>query len=173
VLLAPWLIRTRNHLLPFVFHSCSQVTVPSAPSFSSPSTVSLEATTDNPYLGAPAGNYTPAASDAIDHDLSASVKTFLANGTQIELSGASAYLFPLGPTKIRHTVTNSFGLTAELNVTIRVVDTTVPVVTVTGASSIVVNSTTAAYAGKVSGPAVVFAPQRPAVAANSLGCAHR
>jgi hypothetical protein len=122
----------------------------------------FEATTNSPYLGARIGQlYVPFASDPVDGDLSAAILTFLANGTQISLTGPQRYTFPLGPTKISHTVTNSFGNTAEQNVTIRVVDTTAPNVTVTGAASIVVNSTTAAYDGKVSGPAEVFLNSSP------------
>jgi hypothetical protein len=107
-------------------------------------------------VGAPAGNYTPAASDAVDGDLSASVKTFLVpDGTQIELSGANAHLFPLGLTHIKNTATNSFGVTTEQAVDITVVDTTAPVVTVAAPASIVtqaegVDPVVVDYADKVS-----------------------
>jgi hypothetical protein len=75
--------------------------------------------------------YVPRAVDPIDGDLSASIKTFLvSNNQQITLSGLSAYIFPLGSTQIKNAVTNSAGLTTEELVTIVVVDTTKPVLTV-------------------------------------------
>ncbi|GBG00654.1 hypothetical protein Rsub_13383 [Raphidocelis subcapitata] len=104
-----------------------------APAFAANApTTPFEATVNTPYLGTSvAGLYTPSASDPIDGDLSASIKTFLvSNNQQIFLSGASAYIFPLGSTQIKNTVTNSLGVSSEELVTIVVVDTTKPVVTV-------------------------------------------
>ncbi|GBF94287.1 hypothetical protein Rsub_06909 [Raphidocelis subcapitata] len=116
------------------------VTVTSSPTFAPGPTSPFQATTSTPYVGTSvAGLYAPSASDPKDGDLSASIKTFLVStNQQIFLSGASAYIFPLGSTQIKNTVTNSFGVTAEQLVTIVVVDTTKPVVTVTGESEILV-----------------------------------
>jgi hypothetical protein len=92
----------------------------------------LEAATATPYLGATAaGFYAPTATDYTGASLSSSIQTFLVStGAQIQLSGASAYTFPLGVTQIRNSVTNSAGLTAQQNVAITVVDTTRPVISV-------------------------------------------
>jgi hypothetical protein len=69
-----------------------------------------------------AGKYAPKASDPVDGDLSASVQTYLAATNQlISLSGPNAYIFPVGSTQIKNTVTNSFGVGAEELVTIVVV----------------------------------------------------
>jgi hypothetical protein len=94
-------------------------------------TAPFEATTNTPYLGTSvAGQYAPAASDPVDGDLSAAVKTYLVStNTLISLSGPNAYIFPVGSTQIRNTVTNSFGESAEEFVTIVVVAPS-PVVTV-------------------------------------------
>ncbi|GBF94290.1 hypothetical protein Rsub_06912 [Raphidocelis subcapitata] len=117
-----------------------QVTINSSPVFvSSAPTGAFEATTSTPYLGASiARHYTPRVSDPVDGDLSASIKTFLVEGgKEISLSGASAYIFPLGSTKIKNTVTNSRGVSAEETVTIEVADTTKPVVRVAAPANIV------------------------------------
>ncbi|GBG00560.1 hypothetical protein Rsub_13350 [Raphidocelis subcapitata] len=105
-----------------------------APAFAANAPTSpFEATVNTPYLGTSvAGLYTPSASDPVDGDLSASIETFLvSNDQQISLSGVDAYIFPLGSTQIKNTVTNSFGVSSEELVTIVVVDTTKPVVTCT------------------------------------------
>ncbi|GBF91631.1 hypothetical protein Rsub_04371 [Raphidocelis subcapitata] len=104
-----------------------------APAFAANApTTPFEANTNTPYVGANlSGLYTPSASDPVDGDLSASIETFLvSNDEQISLSGVDAYIFPLGSTQIKNTVTNSFGVSSEEFVTIVVVGTTKPVVTV-------------------------------------------
>ena len=101
-----------------------------APAFAANApTTPFEANTNTPYDGANLdGLYAPSASDPIDGDLSASIETFLvSNDQQIFLSGVEAYIFPLGSTQIKNTVTNSLGVSSEELVTIVVVDTTPPV----------------------------------------------
>jgi hypothetical protein len=114
-----------------------QVTVqaPPPPTFGPGPSGPFEATTSSPYIGTTvAGKYTPTATDlATGADLSASIKTFLvSNNQQIALSGAGAYIFPLGSTQIKNAVTSSSGVSAEQVVTITVVDTTQPTITVKG-----------------------------------------
>ncbi|GBG00167.1 hypothetical protein Rsub_12924 [Raphidocelis subcapitata] len=115
------------------------VTINSVPTFV---TTHFEATTNTPYLGASAaGKYAPYAFDVVDGHLSASIKTFLVNGgQQISLSGANAYIFPLGSTEIKNTATNSRGATAEELVTIVVADTTKPRITVAEPMNVIVTS---------------------------------
>ena len=104
------------------------VNVPASVFASNAPTGPFEANTSSPYLGTPIGSqYAPSASNPVDGDQSAAIKTFLADGTEITLS---TYVFPLGPTLINHTVTNSAGVTTEEQVTIVVADTIAPVVTV-------------------------------------------
>jgi hypothetical protein len=89
----------------------------------------FEATTATPYLGTTlAGKYAPAATDAIDGNLSANVTTFLA-ATNAPIALAT-YVFPLGSTTVKNVVANSRGVTAEQTVTVTVVDTTQPALTV-------------------------------------------
>jgi hypothetical protein len=101
------------------------VTVPAAqgPTFGPGPSGPFEATVNKPYLGTSvAGKYAPTASDPVDGDLSAAIKTYLvSNNTLISLSGSKAYIFPVGSTQIRNTVTNSRGVSAEQTVTIVVV----------------------------------------------------
>ena len=147
-----------------------------APAFAANAPTSpFEATVNTPYLGTSvAGFYTPSASDPVDGDLSASIETFLvSNDQQISLSGVDAYIFPLGSTQIKNTVTNSFGVSSEEFVTIVVVDTTKPVVTVAAPLQILVTQPRSAppktvnYADKVSCSAGVFVG-RSVVRCNAL-----
>jgi hypothetical protein len=96
-----------------------------------------EASTATPYLGTTlGGKYAPNATDAIDGDLSGTVKTYLA-ATNAPIALAT-YVFPLGTTAITHTVNNSYGLVAKQTVTIAVRDSTPPAVAVAGAAEVVV-----------------------------------
>jgi hypothetical protein len=131
----------------------------------------FEASTSSPYPGASlAGLYAPRASDPVDGDLTASLQTFLvSNSQQISLSGASAYIFPLGSTQIKNAVTNSAGLTTEELVTIVVVDTTKPVVSV-DAAPIVVTQAPNAAPQTISWPANKVGRTRHARPRRGVGC---
>jgi hypothetical protein len=113
----------------------SQVAVaPPVPRFTSNGPASpFEATTASPYLGTTlAGKYAPNATDVVQGDVSAAIKTYLdATNAPIDLA---TYVLPLGATNIIHVVTNSFGMTAQQAVTVVVRDSTPPAVTVTGAA---------------------------------------
>jgi hypothetical protein len=88
----------------------------------------------------------------VQGDVSASIKTYLtATCQQIALSGPSSYLFPLGPTNITNVVTNAYNVTTQQTVTIRVRDTTAPVVTASAPLDVVLTvlGLTVNYAGKV------------------------
>ena len=110
-----------------------------------------EATTATPYLGTTLdGKYAPNATDAIDGDLSAKIKTYLA-ATNEPITLAT-YVFRLGSTDIINAVTNSFNLISQQTVTITVRDSTPPAVTVTGAAEVLVPVVPGApiiYDGKV------------------------
>ena len=135
--------RCTNPLSP---HPHLQVTVATAPTFTSPTSASAEATT--PAGAIVAGIYTPTAIDYTGASLTSSIQTFLvSSGAPIQLS---VYVFPLGSTLIRNSVTNSAGLTAEQTVNITVVDTTSPNVTVAAPAVLTIAQTgTVNYTGKV------------------------
>ena len=128
------------------------MSAPQPPVFGAGPNNPFEATTATPYLGTTMdGRYAPTATDPVQGDVSASIKTYLtATGQQIALSGASSYLFPLGPTDITNVVTNAYNVTAQQTVTIRVRDRTAPVVTVAAPAEIILTQTgTVNYTGKV------------------------
>ena len=131
------------------------VSVTQPPTFGPGPNNPFEATTATPYLGTTMdGKYAPTATDPVQGDVSASINTYLtATGQQIALSGPSSYLFPLGPTNITNVVTNAYNVTTQQTVTIRVRDTTAPVVTVAPPSDITVapGSGPINYADKVRG----------------------
>ena len=112
----------------------------------------FEASTATPYLGASvAGSYAPTATDPVQGDISAAILTYLTATNQlISLSGPGAYIFPLGRTNITNVVTNAYNVTAQQTVTIRVRDTTAPVLTVAAPANMVVSSGAINYANKVS-----------------------
>jgi hypothetical protein len=102
---------------------------PTAPTFGPGPAGPFEATTATPYLGTSvAGKYAPTATDAVQGDISDAIVTYLA-ATNAPIALAT-YVFPLGTTAITHAVTNSRGITAQQAVTIKVVDTTKPALTV-------------------------------------------
>jgi hypothetical protein len=130
------------------------VSAAQAPVFGPGPSGPFEATTATPYLGASvAGLYAPTATDPVQGDISSAILTYLTATNQlISLSGPGAYIFPLGRTNITNVVTNAYGVTAQQTVTIRVIDTTPPVVTVAAPAVIAVAPSSGAinYAGKVS-----------------------
>ena len=124
----------------------------------------FEATTATPDLGTTlGGKYAPTASDPQDGDLSGSVKTYLTATN--ELITLATYVFPRGQTNITHVVTNTFGLTAQQTVTIKVRDTTPPAVTVAAPAEVVVTGPgTVDHTGKVGAAHPCWGLARPQAA---------
>jgi hypothetical protein len=125
---------------------------PSGPNFGPGPSGPFEATVGTPYLGTTLdGKYAPTATDPVQGDISASIKTYLnATGQQIDLSGANSFLFPRGPTDITNVVTNGYGVTAQQTFAIVVQDTTPPAVTVAAPAQVTINEIGSVdYTGKV------------------------
>jgi hypothetical protein len=125
---------------------------PPPPSFGPTPDGTFEATTATPYLGTTLnGKYAPTATDPVQGDVSASIKTYLtATNEQIYLSGLSSYLFPLGATAVRNVLRDDYGRVFEQAATIAVADRTPPALSVAGPAEVLLAGPGAVdYAGKV------------------------